>query len=172
MIFNRNVKRDFPEPIRSECYGALNYAEEVIKNVNVHRIKPRSVKVELIPGTRKFGNQWAFHYKDNHYPNGIWVLGICLNNGTLLQIAVDPNNKYNVPIETLRHEFAHHWLLSNNHHDMHHYPIYDQYFEGWADSRRATGMGSKNNEYEIKEFSYYSQSNGMVVVTGVFFEED
>lgn len=138
--FSRSPRRDFPDHIRDECYGALNYAEQVIKDVGVHSIEPKNVRVELVPGERQFSGQWAFLYTGPGYPDGIWVLGICLNRGRLIKLAVDPNNPHNIEIGVLQHEFAHHWLIANGHTDMHHYPIYDRYFEGWARGRRVTGL--------------------------------
>jgi hypothetical protein len=170
-LFNRQeVKRDFPEPIKAECYNALNYTEYIIKNVGVHSIRPRSVKVELIPGTRRVDSKrWAWQYKDEYYPNGIWVMGLCLNRGHTVQIAVDPKNIYKVPIGTLQHELAHHWLVTNGHTSMHHYPEYDKFFELWDYARKVTGKNT--NSYDIFHTSYHT-TNDFISISGVLFNNE
>jgi hypothetical protein len=166
VIGNKKPKRNFPSHIKNEAYGALNYAEDIIKRVGVHNIKPKDVTVQLVNGERRVGGHWAFRHVDEFYPNGIWVLGIALNWGTLIKIAVDPNNPYNIDIGTLRHEMAHHWLVANRHTDMDHYPIYDRYFDDWEYSRRVTGRNIDPSNFKIHDFSYQT-SNDFIVVTSI-----
>jgi hypothetical protein len=156
-------RRSFPSHLKNECNGALNYAENIIKQVGVHKIKDKNIEVRLISGRKNLGKKygWSFIYP----PTGMEVLGICVNNGSLIYLGVNPNNNSDINIPTLRHEMAHHWLLSNGHTDMHHYPIYDKHFEGWADGRRVTGL-TDDKDFKILHYNMMT-TNGIISVTQV-----
>jgi len=156
LLPDKSPTRRFPEHIKNECYGALNYAEEIIKRVGAHSIKPKPVSVELVTGQKNYGRLgWGFRYYHPGFPNGyIDALGICDFNGRRVLVGANPNNRHDINIGTLRHEMAHHWLISNGYVDMHHYPVYDKYFDGWSDSRRVTGLSQDSDQdYEAIHFN-------------------
>ncbi len=172
LMYRRSgVQRKFPEGIRAESYGALNYAEEVIKSKGIHSIRPRSVEVQVVSGHRNFGRDgWSFIYVcPQWYPNGIEVLGIAVANGRRVLVGHRPGDPNDINIGTLRHEMAHHWLVASGYVDMYHYPVYDRYFDGWANGRRAMGRsavsddGETFNVHEVR----YSTDEGVVIMTMV-----
>jgi hypothetical protein len=150
------VERKFPAEVKSELYGALNDAENVIKSKGVHKIQPKNVKVELIPGEKKIGGMWCFKSPEL---NNMWVLGVTLMNGRIIKLAHEPGNRRGINIAVAIHEFAHHWLFSNGHRDGH-YPLYDKNFINWAYSRKMQGRSliEHDDNIEILSVEYLEAS--------------
>jgi hypothetical protein len=138
----RKANRDFPAWATQQCYGGLNESEAIIKRVGAHRVSPRSVTVEFVPGTKRSGNQWAWYISEPSWPNGgMYVLGVCYGNR--VQVGIDPkraNDPTAINMSTLIHELTHHWLMSNGI-GGNHFPQYDNYVEGWGYSRSVVGFG-------------------------------
>ena len=172
---SRSPTRDFPENIRAEAHGALNYAESVIKSKGIHNIRPRSVVVEVVPGHRNFGRDgWSFIHTSAQHPQGIEVLGINYQNGRRIRIAHAPGDTAAINIGTLQHEMAHHWLVSNGYVDMFHYPEYDAYFAGWSRGRAVQGktiVSAAGLQADTMEISY-NYPDGMVIMTLVLDQHE
>ena len=138
----RKAERDFPEWATQQCYGGLNESEAIIKRVGAHRVSPRSVRVEFVPGTRKYNGQWSWYVSEPSWPNGgMDVLGVCYGNR--IQVGIDPkraNDPAAVNMATLIHEFMHHWLMSNGI-GGNHFPQYDSSVSGWGYARGVVGWG-------------------------------
>lgn len=138
----QKAKRDFPAWANQQCYGALNESAAIIKRVGVHKVSPRSIKVEFIPGTKRSGNQWAWYVSEPSWPGGgMYVLGVCYGNR--VQVGIDPkraNDPAAINMLTLIHELVHHWLMSNGI-GGNHFPQYDNYVEGWGYARGVVGFG-------------------------------
>ncbi len=134
-------KRDFPAWANAECHHALNQARDAIQSKGT-RLSERSIKVQVIPGQRKFGNAWAWYQEEPSWPNGgMWVGGLTSGAGNLIQIVVDPARATDpaaLHMGSLIHEMAHHWLSSNGH-GGDHPSLYDDFIPGWASARRAVG---------------------------------
>lgn len=140
LLRSGGVKRDIPAWAAPVTHGALNDARGVIAAVGVHTVKPRSLRVEFIPGTRRFGRQWGWYVAHPAWPGGgMYVLGVCY--GGLVQVGIDPGRATNpgaIDRGTLLHELLHHWLMTNGHGGAHH-PAYDRHAEDWSYARRVTG---------------------------------
>jgi len=136
-LFKRKPKRNFPKFAESQCHGALNEAEAIIRRLGQHKVTAADVTVRFVPGTRKFGRDWAWHVEGKNYTG--YVLGLCSGNGNTVQIGIDPARQTDpaaVNRETLIHEFAHHWL---SRHNFSHHPAYDGLIPGWKSAREIVG---------------------------------
>lgn len=172
---NKKIKRVFPANIEPQCYNRLNEAKSVIDTKGVHKVNPRSVVVQIIKGQKRFNEGWGWKIKHPNLSKEIYVLGLTLNNGTLVQIGSHPNNINDINFDTLFHEFMHHWLTSNGYRGGH-YPIYDDVVNGWATSRAAVGssfgmLTFDNPEKEIDVNDIYVGYNkgdvvGITIING------
>lgn len=108
-FISKRPERNFPGPIKSQLYGSLNHAENVIKSVGVHKIRETSVTFKSRPGERQFSGIWGWKSAEFN----IWVLGETSGSGRLVQVAHAPGNEFAINFEVVHHEFAHHWLLSS-----------------------------------------------------------
>lgn len=131
------TRRDFPQEVSAQMHGELNRARDVINQVGVHKISPKSVTATLIPGQRWQGGAWTWLVAYPGFPNGLWVMGLCY--GPRIEVGRNPNAvDPQVHWSTVHHEFVHHWLMQNGH-GPNHFPEYDRYVDGWAHARRVVG---------------------------------
>jgi hypothetical protein len=128
-------KRDFPAFARSQCHGAMNEAKAIIKRVGKHRPVAKDAKVVFVAGQKRFGRDWAWWVDTPDYRG--YVLGLC--SGRLIQVGIDPARQTDpaaVNVDTLLHEFVHHWLSGSN---IWHDPAYDGLVPGWKSAREIVG---------------------------------
>ena len=144
MLRSGGVKRDIPYWAAAVTHGALNDARGIIEAVGVHSVKPQHLRVEFVPGTRRFGTQWGWYVSEPAWPGGgMYVLGVCY--GRRVQVGIDPARATDpnaINRGTLVHELVHHWLMTNGHGPVHH-TAYDRHVSGWAYSRRVTGWSGE-----------------------------
>jgi hypothetical protein len=136
------VSRDFPAWASGQCHHALNTARDAIQSKGTP-LKAKSIRVEIIPGQRKFGNAWAWYVEEPTWPGGgMWVGGLTSGDGRTIQIVIDPARATDpaaLHMGSLIHEMAHHWLSSNGH-GGDHPALYDDVIPGWAEARRKLGQ--------------------------------
>jgi len=133
--------RDFPSWASGECHHALNTARDAIRSKGTP-LKDKSIKVQVIPGQKKFRDGWGWYQEEPTWPNGgMWVGGLTSANGRLIQIVIDPTRATDpaaLHMGSLIHEMAHHWLIRNGH-GSGHPPLYDNVLPGWREARQTTG---------------------------------
>ena len=164
MLGSRGVRRDIPAWAAPVTHGALNDARGIIEAVGIHSVKPRSLRVEFIPGTRRFGRQWGWYVSHPAYPGGgMYVLGVC--NGPLVQVGIDPARATDpdaIDHGTLVHELVHHWLMTNGHGPEHH-RVYDRHVDGWSYARRVTGSADTLERVNTRGVVIYGVHYDVVV---------
>lgn len=137
-------KRDFPAWANAQCHGALNAAHDAIASKGAH-LSANSLRVEVIPGQKKFGNQWGWYVAEPSWPDGgMYVGGLTSGDGRLVQIVIDPARTTDptaIQTGSLVHEMAHHWLICNGH-GTGHPALYDDVIPGWAANRAVVGASS------------------------------
>lgn len=150
-LYKPKPKRDFPSWASGVCFGELNEAERIIKEVGVHKIEPQTVRVKFIGGEKQFGKHWAVRGSGSYTG---WVLGEC--SGPRITIVMDPNRMGDpsaIDKEVLRHEFAHHWTMTNGHGAQHH-PCYDGRFFNWAWARKVYGKNRLGLSHPRQQYDF------------------
>ena len=149
------TSRNFPGYVNGQMHGELNESRRLIESRGVHRISPKSVKADVIPGHRLgTGGVWVWRATHPGFPGGsMWVRGLCY--GPRIEVARNPSSEVNHQIHwpTVRHEFAHHWLMQNGHGPAH-FPIYDGLFDQWAYARRVVGLSTDPQELTVQDLPY------------------
>ncbi len=133
--------RDFPAWASGQCHHALNTARDAIQSKGTP-LKDKSIRVQIIPGQRKFGNAWAWFVEEPTWPDGgMWIGGLTSGDGRTIQIVIDPARATDpaaLHMGSLIHEMAHHWLITNGH-GGDHLALYDDVIPGWREARRKVG---------------------------------
>ncbi len=120
--------------MRYDSRSAYEYAGDAIDKVlgNAKNAKVKPVKRQ---GERRIGGIWAWR---EPLWNMAWILGLCVDgNPTETHIGVNPATGKEWDMGTKRHEKGHARLFRHGIYD--HDPRFDTSFEGWAESRRASG---------------------------------
>jgi len=136
------VGRDWPAWAAPQCQQALDEAQAIITAKGVHKIKPGSVRVEFIPGTKRLKAGWCCYLVEPSINGGgTWYMGLTSGNGSLIQIVMPPDRMTDsgaIPYAVLRHEMVHHWLIVSGHGGKH-LQAYDDVIPEWSSDRRAVG---------------------------------
>lgn len=99
------TKYNFPQDIKGLAHDALNGAKACIESVDGGGLKSRDCSLTKVLGEKKIGGMWCWKR------NGHWVGGLC--SGNRVQIGCHPQTGQEIHFEALKHEFGHHWLMSN-----------------------------------------------------------
>jgi hypothetical protein len=128
VLFGGGPAYTFPPGYEGACHHALNVAEEGIESCGTDIRRTHNLTVELVPGTTKVGDVWA--WSSPAFP-GILVGGVCY--GTRIEVGCNPQTRKEVNFGTLLHETGHH-LLMTNHRIRNHPEKYDPVFNwSWVD---------------------------------------
>lgn len=125
----------YPSIIRDQCEATFESARNKINGRGYSLPKVASCKVVLCRGEKKFNGKWAGQIEGN------WAHGYY--DGSKVVIYCNPENKAEISVGTLEHEFAHYWLV-NNMGNWTHDRLFDDLFSGWRDSRRITGRSTSH----------------------------
>lgn len=127
---SETVSVSAPANIRAQVTEAEAAARACIVSSGTRLDKRAGVRVVTRPGTRKFGGMWAWYSEEwGQFIGGMY-------SGTTITVACNPDNVADVYMDTLVHEFGHHWLVSNygwNHYgsDCKHDPRYADCLPNW-----------------------------------------
>jgi hypothetical protein len=118
-------KREFPDCVAPQCYGALNHAESVLG------MSGRGDWIVITqPATEQRRGVWHFVAPDGSFCAG-WTEG----NGKRTYLPANPGNLCDINLDTLQHEAAHHVLLTQSPRIPGHPAQYKPFFVDWNDPR-------------------------------------
>lgn len=156
------TKRDFPVWASGACYHALNAARATIQSKGTP-LKEKSIRVQIIPGQKKFGSLWGWYIAEPSWPGGgMYVGGLTSGDGRLIQIVIDPNRPTDpaaLHTGSLIHEMGHHWLIRNGH-GSGHSALYDDVIPGWREARRIVGKHAADTGKAADSPAYWIGPDG------------
>ncbi len=120
-----------PREARSHAIKAYTYAKNVSERV-LGKAADRKVLLIMVPTERLIAGIPAFQHIA--YP-GEWLYGLYDIQRRIVWIGITSDGRYCV--YTLKHEKGHHQL--SIHGIYGHDPRFDDHFEGWRETRHATG---------------------------------
>ena len=111
-------KIDCPSDISNECFEAMESAKKCLEFLGYDDLKNHSIKVVKHVGSKQFSNGWCWFDNDwnwNQYVCGLYHHTdiLLLKDKHLIEIGASPYDG-SINIKTLRHEFGHFWLCSND----------------------------------------------------------